>query len=111
MEFLEQLKEKHIELWSWLADNPLMDKKDWPGWDKLDYEVYGEAIDNLCFACHADSYIYNEKEETGLCGYCPCFSLWERNCGNDNSSYIKWKHAMNSESRTCLAKEIRDGWK
>lgn len=108
---LEQLKEKHIELWSWLVDNPLCGKNDWPEWNKLDYSVYGEAIDNGCFACQADTLLTNNEGVHGDCTYCPCSSLWGDDCCVKGCPYMEWLHSRNLEYKTRLANEIKNGWK
>ena len=59
-----QLKKLHRELWQWLADNPGMEKEDWPGWDRE-----GEAM-NDCFACEAAG-LYNKDPLLSDCRKCP----------------------------------------
>jgi len=55
----------HIEMWDWLAKNPDCEKYEWPEWGKV-ITKYGD-VDNLCFACQADTGFSNEK----MCSNCP----------------------------------------
>jgi hypothetical protein len=45
---LEIMHERHQALWNWLADNPEMEKGDWPEWGENGIPEY---IQNQCFAC------------------------------------------------------------
>ena len=82
----------HVQLWTWLADNPDRTKEDWPGWD------YYKRQDNDCFACTVSRALCHEaqspREYFDVCHrYCPL--KWPRNkpcyagvygiwCDNDN---------------------------
>lgn len=74
----------HMELWNWLAENPGMEKVDWPCWKNYEpEEIY--AI-NFCFACEA---CVNE------CSDCPI--KWHKKntgCLTYHTAYTRWMGAM-----------------
>ena len=86
----------HKELWTWLSENPEMDKDDWHGW-----EVNGGEYDKvyrLCFAC--------EFTIDVSCYSCPL--IWPSGCCIDYSGLYKaWvEERINLEERTSLAIKI-----
>jgi len=93
----------HKQLWNWLADNPEMDKGDWPGWKQNGGEFFSPY--SYCFACD-DSNI-----EDG-CGECPLDT--DTDPDNDFDStfclgglYWKWRTAWtNGNLRKVYALEI-----
>lgn len=58
----------HKELWNWLADNPLEDKENWPGWEKygIDLKEYSD-----CFACFCADKGPTPELEFHKCVHCP----------------------------------------
>lgn len=78
--------ESHIELWDWLADNPLMCKSEWPGFDLLEHNIRHE-----CFACE-----YNKQNNNKFCNercIIPEFSMFG-NCQHDHSAFSRWEVAI-----------------
>ena len=82
------------DLWQWLADNPMRDKVEWPGWNKL-REKYGRFV----HSCPCCSYVQQEQGQKGLdfsCDgkLCPLGGFaWEKvsfgcECG---SPFENWK--------------------
>lgn len=94
----------HRELWGWLAENPMKDKLDWPGWH--------EKFDNRksdCFLCEYAGFdgVFSK------CENCPVVFV--------ENTYIKgtipyclgglfsqWYYASAPEERSRLAALIRD---
>lgn len=93
---------RHRELWGWLAENPMKDELDWPGWERYD------AALNDCFLCEYTSNKYSKCEhcpvefkETndyprGTVGYCL------------GGLFIRWDRATEPKERSRLAALIRD---
>lgn len=92
---------RHRELWGWLAENPMKDKLDWPGWERYD------AALNDCFLCEYTSNKFSK------CEHCP---VWFKENGFDRGTvpyclgglFYRWEVATNLEERKRLAALIRD---
>ena len=88
----------HKEMWTWLAENPKMDKDDWPEWEWNGGGI--GSIMNLCFACEY------------LCAACSsCPLIWPKVRGegrvcHSGGLYEKWVTGENAETRTSLARQI-----
>lgn len=94
----------HRELWGWLAENPSMEKADWPGWDEFDRNQI--RLENYCFACMATD---------GGCNGClliwpggDCCDAKEPN--DSDGLFMKWECYDEDllEGRAELARQIRD---
>ena len=86
----------HKKLWNWLAENPEMEKEDWPEWEDNGGSVLW--VFYHCFACG-----YAKLE----CSACPL--IWPSGrCLTDNGIYEKWanKCAEDPETRKELARQI-----
>ena len=83
-----------MELWDWLAKNPLCTKQEWPGWNG-----YGEAA-LWCWACE-----YGRKYALA-CASCILINLWPRECMHPSSPYVKWNDATDPLDRKKYALEI-----
>jgi hypothetical protein len=111
------LKEQHVKLWTWLAENPeVTNKEDWPGWDELDMSRsgFGTAWAFGCFACQC---AFQRRAangpfppETELCAFCPCKSLWPEDCCEDDTPFVLWDDALDPEIRKINALKIANGW-
>jgi len=97
----------HKKLWGWLADNPTLDKFDWPEWSYNGGRI--KAIDFDCFACEEC------KNEEGFldCEY--CMIDWNNGktdgayrCEDEDSIYDLWIQADNSKDRSKYAKIIQN---
>ena len=99
----EILKQKHEELWGWLAKNPSKSKIDWPGWDKLLRVNYRTAIECECFACQAA----RVRNAGTMCGGCPV-SIVRTTCVD--GVYDKWIMARTNSDRSRYAKLIAQRW-
>ena len=96
----------HKEMWTWLAENPEMEKKDWPGWKAFDKDYFEDH--NLCFACE-----FISKTDLG-CENCPID--WPRNrdglsvCDGIWGLWAKWEwweeQFSKKEERASLALQI-----
>ena len=86
----------HKKLWTWLSENPEMDKDDWPEWEVNGGE-YSE-VESHCFAC--------EFILDGTC--CDCPLIWPcKSCIKRNGLYRRWASiCTSSEERTSLALQI-----
>ena len=86
----------HKKLWTWLSENPEMDKKDWPEW-KVNGGKYS-SVDGNCFAC--------EFTIDGAC--CDCPLIWPGEwCADRYGLYKKWtKKNISLKERTSLALQI-----
>ena len=94
----------HKKLWTWLSENPEMDKEDWPEWEINGGKYY--EVSNLCFACEFDL--------DSTCCDCPLIWPYEY-CTRQHGLYRRWiSIGISSEERTSLALQIanlpvRDG--
>ena len=101
----EWLKQKHYELWDWLAKNPDKEKWEWEGFK--DIEV---VIDRWCFACYFNATLSDLNTLAGAtfgnpgCPYCPIVD----NIGCDDGLYFYWSNSNDATQRTRLAELIRD---
>lgn len=50
-ELREYCIDNHREMWHWLAENPTNVKKDWPGWDLHNNDVFDRERSRYCFLC------------------------------------------------------------
>ena len=64
----------HKKLWNWLAENPDMEKSDWPEWVFNGGSV--EEVEQLCFACQ---YTTTPNGRFDSCSNCPV--IWKKNKG------------------------------
>lgn len=97
--------QKCAAMWSWLAENPAKEKKDWPEWKENGGKLQA-SLD--CFACE-----FNEQQQQGYCDdncILPCFASLG-SCVVTGSPYIRWVYNKDPESRTQNAKLIRDSAK
>ena len=85
----------HKEMWTWLAENPKMDKDDWPGWA----ENGGKHKDrlNLCFACDCCDV---------QCNLCPLVWPGEIPCYLSGQLFNLWGMSLDDEERASLALQI-----
>lgn len=98
----------HRELWGWLAENPMKEKEDWPGWKKNGGEH--PTPPSNCFCCQYAKDVYGFGRGS-ICGKCPL--IWERltlliTSPCFNSYFGKWDSATAPEERSRLAALIRD---
>lgn len=62
----EEAIKNHRKMWGWLAENPMKDKLDWPGWKRYDVAL------NDCFLCeYAFESKKNDFNGLSICDYCP----------------------------------------
>lgn len=115
-----ELKYWHERLWKWLSDNPIADKDEWPYWEYLSKERFGDAKYTKCFACQAsalracgklgDRSMFHNCED-----FCPCNKLWGgKFCIHDDDTvYSRWNiaYGYDRDERKRLAKLIMKGWK
>lgn len=91
----------HKKMWTWLSENPEMDKFNWPGWE-WNRGKY-EEVENDCFACEACS---------GICASCPL--VWPKNaegeniCDHEGGLWAEWELESfdRPETRSSLALQI-----
>lgn len=111
---------RHKELWNWLAENPGMQKVEWPGWDEIedwDDEMYP---DNNCFACEylkdvviSDGEEYYELDPILCEKQCPLIWPEGRTCTERYYSlYREWDNYNSQEDfyeeASVLAKQIAE---
>ena len=103
----KQLRQGHIELWTWLAETGERDKENWPGW-KLNGGVYSGKKCH-CFAC--DCAVWVDIR----CNLCPV--VWGTSsvifpCCGDDSPYAEWENTNEEETETRkrLASKIATMW-
>ena len=100
---------RHRELWGWLAENPMKDKLDWPGWERYDVAL------NDCFLCeYALKSQKNDSNGLSRCDYCPV----EFDAIGDSPKgtvgyclgglFSRWDMATDPEERSRIALLIRD---
>jgi hypothetical protein len=87
--------EKCIELWTWLANHPMRNKRDWPGWG-VEYAL------NDCFFCE-----YSTSLGTNECSNCigAMGGLWAH-CQDPDSPYERWSNCWYFEDKQNAAMEI-----
>lgn len=91
----------HKEMWKWLSNNPIKQKKDWIGWDHNGGDLVYEGYD--CFAC--------EYCKT-VCDKCPLD--WpdnddgDRRCDGIGGIWYEWVGCKDMEIRSNLAKQIAE---
>ncbi len=87
----------HKRLWTWIAENPVMDKYDWPEWKWNGGKI--PEIENNCFACEAYYRVDADNEVCpiagGQCNGGRCFGL-----------YWEWRDEANSARASKLAAQI-----
>jgi hypothetical protein len=92
----------HRKLWLWLADNPKMEKWDWPEWEKNGGNILFQLF--YCFAC--------EFDDSRLTCNCPL--IWPDNCDEYElmdclgygGLYEKWDASEDNQERSQLALQI-----
>ena len=100
---------RHRELWGWLAENPMKDKLDWPGWERYDAPLNG------CFLCeYALKSKKNDSNRLNICDYCPVEFKETNDYPRGTFGYclgglfIRWLWTTNPKERSRLASLIRD---
>lgn len=89
----------HKKLWTWLSENPEMNKYNWPGWEWNG--GIADKVVNGCFACEFCNI---------LCGECPL--LWPKvrgklgPCHTKGGLYEKWANSKDPEIQSILALQI-----
>jgi len=89
----------HRKLWYWLADNPEMEKEEWPEWDDFRDDDGNIKVTGECFACEY-------KKKTDGCPfmiYCCDYNIDQCLYG----SYIRWERST-GETRANLARTIAE---
>lgn len=105
----EEAIKRHRELWGWLAENPMKEKTDWPGWERYD------AALNDCFLCE---YVLksqkNDSNGLSSCDYCPVEFDAIEGYSKGTIGYClggllsRWIQTSESKERSRLAASIRD---
>lgn len=100
---------RHRELWAWLAENPMKDKLDWPGWER-----YNAAL-NGCFLCeYALKSKKNDSNRLNICDYCPVEFKETNDYPRGTIGYclgglfIRWVWTTEPKKRSRIASLIRD---
>jgi len=119
------MREQHIKLWTWLAENPGKSKRDWPGWYSLGITNYtNDRWYNRCFACAAvwhngrpgcqkcpikwTDKRSDEQRELDAANPQPCVV-----CELSSAEYHKWMNARDSGNVTievAIALKIAQMW-
>jgi hypothetical protein len=107
----------HRELWLWLADNPLSDKRDWPGWAAWAVETVPETGVMKIDICLRDLFLDPESESycfgcmwTTLMSevrYAVDRSMPANICGNCLLTWPGGNHCMYLSSSPPLDDELR----
>lgn len=97
----DYLKAKHMELWTWLAQNPEEKKENWPGF--ADPQVLADTS-AYCFACEFAKEV--SEDDSRYCSYCPLDSK-RIGCSFVEGLFTQWQFHK-GKSRAELAEEIRD---
>ena len=109
----------HKGMWTWLAENPKMDKDDWPGWE-WNGGIYGH-VDFYCFACKYAIVKLREEKFPGFydvdiaedrCSRCPL--IWPNNasyltdlyCSGHKGLYSLWARDTSLDFRSKIAFQI-----
>ena len=105
----EEAIKRHRELWGWLAENPMKEKTDWPGWERYD------AALNDCFLCE---YVLksqkNDSNGLSICDYCPVEFKETNGYPKGTVGYClgglfsRWDRAIEPKERSRIASLIRD---
>ena len=105
----EEAIKRHRELWAWLAENPMKDKLDWPGWKRYDVAL------NDCFLCeYALKSPKNDFNGLSICDYCPVEFDAIEDCPKGTVGYClgglfsRWDMAIEPKERSRIASLIRD---
>lgn len=105
----EETIQRHREMWGWLAENPMKDKLDWPGWGE-----YGD-IDGDCFLCeYAFESKKNDFNGLSICDYCPVEFEEIKDYPKGTIGYClgglfsRWDRAIEPKERSRIASLIRD---
>ncbi len=98
----EETIKLHRALWRWLSENPMKQKRDWPGW-----ELFPDIPCN-CFLC-----VYTGRGAYPNCSICPVeFKANEHIKGTIGyclgGLYAEWDLAKLPEERSRIAALIRD---
>ncbi len=97
----------HKEMWTWLSENPEMDKDDWPEWIWNSGGLY-TGMEEMCFACLYAVEIKEFSSEKGdgisICPLCPL--LFPEPCSRKLSLYRQWDTEESKELRSSLALQI-----
>jgi hypothetical protein len=126
---LKELRERHIELWDWLAKNPSERKIEF-----FDMHRHRKRPVNLCYACEA-AYLIKRRKRSGPmlgmgwgvgglpCGCCPCSwsdpILPPQNLGRfaDAPCFRGWyglfmleHHTFDLSQIAIAAEKVRDAW-
>ena len=108
MRLLKESKKLHRQLWLWLAKNPDMAKKDWPGWIHNGGPVKETQHD--CFLCER---YQHDKEE-----FCDCPIEWSKGdrrygpCEAVDSTFYEWYYCSpDIQERSRLARQIAGMWR
>lgn len=110
----EEAIKRHRELWGWLAENPMKEKTDWPGWDWPGWESY-ENINSSCFLCeYAFESQKNDFNGLSICDYCPVEFKETNGYPKGTVGYClgglfsRWDRAIEPKERSRIASLIRD---
>lgn len=105
----EEAIKRHRELWGWLAENPMKEKRAWPGWERYD------AALNDCFLCE---YVLksqkNDSNGLSSCDYCPVEFDAIEGYSKGTIGYClgglfrRWIQTSESKERSRIAASIRD---
>lgn len=90
----------HKALWNWLAENPHMEKEDWPGWEENGghFSAWSD-----CFACD-----YDIDSPLALCGACPLdWGVFSHTYCCKSAAYGQWcDEELGTKLRSDLARQI-----
>jgi len=91
------------ELWTWLAENPLRAKGDWPGWKKYINYAINLSFFHYCPCCEwvKQRRNLNAKQCVFLSGakYCPLKPLWPQGCEQKGDTRTPWEFWMKGHPR------------
>lgn len=102
----EYYKQKHWELWDWLAKHPIRQKSKW-------FDLFytkGANVVNECFACEMSKIIAISQgghDSLAKCKYCPITNFTSRMCCDGLYDLYRTSRG-NEEKRESLAEQIRD---
>lgn len=101
---LETAKKLHEELWTWLAENPVAYKTDWPKYEAVEDEY--DVCWNDCFMCEYTAR-KREKDEANYepkCEWCPIDwtdrGEYEHTSCPDGGLYSQWIEALDDTHDT-----------
>ena len=105
----EEAIKRHRELWGWLAENPMKEKRAWPGWGEY------EDINGGCFLCeYAFESKKNDFNGLSICDYCPVEFKETNGYLKGTVDYClgglfsRWDRAIEPKERSRIASLIRD---